>query len=72
MAPETKNLKSVANSTDGIPFWNVNIPETEWTDHCPEYLAQLDQYDQAQLAVKDDEYQAMSWHEVRDIVRRSM
>ncbi|KAI9654733.1 MAG: hypothetical protein M1831_005320 [Alyxoria varia] len=71
MANEANDLNAPAKSTDGIPFWNVNIPKEEWTDHCPDYLSQVDHYDQAQLAVKDDEYQAMSWQEVKVIVRET-
>ena len=49
-------------------YWNVNVPESEWTDTCPDYLRDLDEWDKAQLAVKDADYKPQSWSLVQEIV----
>lgn len=52
-----------------VAYWNVNAPEQEWTDQCPDYLRDVDHWDRAQLGVRDSDYELMPWEEVRNIVR---
>ena len=53
-----------------IAYWNQNIPRAEWSVECPDFLKDVDHWDQAQLAVKDADYELMSWDEVKDIVSK--
>jgi len=53
-----------------IPFWNVNIPQDQWTLECPFYLAACDESDRRQLSIPDAEYPRMSWEDVKDVISK--
>lgn len=53
-----------------IPYWNVNVPHGQWSVECPEYLANVDEYDRAQLGVKDQDYNLMTWSDVQNIISK--
>lgn len=58
-------------NTSGVAFWNVHIPQSDWTDECPEYLqyAFKDHKDRGVLSTPDTEYQRQSWDAVRELIR---
>lgn len=64
-------LHPPTRNTAGVAFWNVNIPQSQWTDECPEYLqyAFKDHKDRGVLLTPDAEYQRQSWDEVRELIR---
>lgn len=51
-----------------LPYWQVNVPEGERTDECPEALRGLSAKDQGILSTPDDQYHVLSWDEVRRII----
>jgi len=53
-----------------IPFWNVNIPQDQWTNECPSYLAACDEFDQRILGTPDAEYSRLSWEEVKEVISK--
>jgi len=53
-----------------IPYWNVNVPHDQWSVQCPDFLADVDDYVRAQLAVKDHDYDVMTWSEVQNIISK--
>lgn len=56
-------------SVDGsLPYWQVNVPEGERTDECPEALRGLSAKDQGILSTPDDQYHVLSWDEVQQII----
>ncbi|KAF5631307.1 hypothetical protein F25303_9712 [Fusarium sp. NRRL 25303] len=56
-------------STETVPFWNMNIPEDQRTEECPDFLQGLHKKDQGILSTPDQEYHIFSWAEVRDIIQ---
>ncbi|KAI1075799.1 hypothetical protein F5B20DRAFT_558684 [Whalleya microplaca] len=55
-------------SVDGLPYWQVNIPEDERTDECPEFLRNLSVKDIGIISTPDSEYHVMTWPGVQKIV----
>lgn len=51
-----------------LPYWQVNVPEGQRTDECPEALRSLSTKDQGILSTPDDQYHVLSWDEVRQII----
>lgn len=58
-------------SRKDVPFWNVNVPREEWTEECPDYLADVDQNDRKHLSLWDEDYHVQSWAEVQDVIRKT-
>ncbi|KAF5580199.1 uncharacterized protein FSUBG_13462 [Fusarium subglutinans] len=56
-------------STETVPFWNMNIPEDQRTEECPDFLQGVHKKDQGILSTPDQEYHIFSWAEVRDIIQ---
>lgn len=61
MEPDNSDAKA-------IPYWLVNVPRDKWPAECPEYLRNLSDKDVEQLGVLDEDYQSLTWDEVRQIV----
>ncbi|KAL3474701.1 hypothetical protein BJX99DRAFT_231158 [Aspergillus californicus] len=51
-----------------IPFWNVNIPQAQWTINCPSYLRNQSEKNVGILSTPDKQYQTQGWDVVRQIV----
>lgn len=60
---------NVPRSSDGLAFWNVHAPESQRTPVCPPWLAVCDAADRAQLALRDSEYEALSWAAVKATIQ---
>ncbi|RYP31878.1 hypothetical protein DL767_005522 [Monosporascus sp. MG133] len=56
-------------SLDTVPYWQVNIPDEERTDECPEFLRNLSVKDIGIISTPDSEYRASTWEEVQKLVR---
>ncbi|RYO74812.1 hypothetical protein DL764_010695 [Monosporascus ibericus] len=56
-------------SLDTVPYWQVNIPDEERTDECPEFLRNLSLKDIGIISTPDSEYRASTWEEVQKLVR---
>ncbi|KAH9902141.1 hypothetical protein F4778DRAFT_110493 [Xylariomycetidae sp. FL2044] len=55
-------------SVDSLPFWQVNIPENERTEECPEFLRSLSAKDMGIIGTPDSDYHVSTWPEVQRIV----
>ncbi|KAI0176770.1 hypothetical protein BJ166DRAFT_7278 [Pestalotiopsis sp. NC0098] len=55
-------------SLGGLPFWQVNVPEHERTQECPEFLRDLSPKDVGIIATPDEQYVRITWPEVQQIV----
>ncbi|KAI0852507.1 hypothetical protein F5Y00DRAFT_226804 [Daldinia vernicosa] len=55
-------------SVDGLPYWQVNVPENERTEECPEFLRSLSVKDIGIIGTPDSEYTVSTWPEVQNIV----
>lgn len=49
-------------------FWNANLPESKWTEKCPEFLLGQSQKTIGILSSKENEYHCLSWQESKDLV----
>ena len=55
------DMGSISKST---AYWNVNVPESEWTEECPDFLANLNTKDLGIISTPDSEYHVETWPEV--------
>ena len=51
-------------------YWNINIPQEQSTEQCPDWLFSVDGRDREILATPDSEYKRQSWARVRQLVGR--
>ncbi|KAI9724605.1 MAG: hypothetical protein M1828_003628 [Chrysothrix sp. TS-e1954] len=59
----------VSSMEERVPYWNTNLPRSEWTSECPAYLANVGDSDRNHLGVRDEEYDLLSWERVKELVR---
>ncbi|RAL11993.1 GIG1 family protein [Aspergillus homomorphus CBS 101889] len=52
-----------------LPYWLVNIPPSQWTAECPNYLRGISQKNIDILSTPDHLYQRQSWGLVKELVR---
>ncbi|KAI1737320.1 hypothetical protein F4680DRAFT_218715 [Xylaria scruposa] len=52
----------------GLPYWQVNIPEDERTEDCPEFLRALSAKDKGIINTPDEEYHVHTWPEVQKLI----
>lgn len=52
-----------------IPYWQVNVPPSEWTAECPSYLRDLPAKSIRCLSTLDKDYTRQDWDLVREIIR---
>ncbi|OTA97940.1 hypothetical protein M434DRAFT_91750 [Hypoxylon sp. CO27-5] len=55
-------------SVGNLPYWQVNVPENERTEECPEFLRSLSVKDIGIISTPDSEYKRATWPEVQKIV----
>lgn len=55
-------------SNDVIPYWNVNVPISQHTAECPDFLKTLNQKDLGIISTPDAEYHVLSWPEVQKFI----
>ncbi|RMD42223.1 hypothetical protein DV735_g2862, partial [Chaetothyriales sp. CBS 134920] len=49
-------------------YWNVNVPEDQWTETCPDFLLGISENNQAVLSTRDEDYQPRAWTAVRHLI----
>ena len=59
---------SLRTSTGSIPYWNVNVPKSQWTVECPSFLQNQSEKNIGILSTPDEQYQRQGWELVRNIV----
>jgi len=52
-------------------YWNINQPEEQWTEHCPEFLLGQSQRSIEVLSTKNEDFKRLSWLQVEDLVSTS-
>ncbi|KAI0863644.1 hypothetical protein F4860DRAFT_45043 [Xylaria cubensis] len=52
----------------GLPYWQVNVPEDERTEDCPEFLRALSAKDKGIISTPDEEYHVNTWPEVQKLI----
>ena len=61
----------MGDAAEGLPYWQVNVPEHERTAECPDFLRELGVKDQAIIGTPDTEYEVDSWDVVRQRVAKN-
>lgn len=51
-----------------IPYWHVNVPLTERTLECPDFLRGMQGKDLRVVSTPDSDYEIMTWAEVSQLV----
>ncbi|RWA10486.1 hypothetical protein EKO27_g4620 [Xylaria grammica] len=51
-----------------LPYWQVNVPEDERTEECPDFLRAINTKDKGIISTPDAEYRPSSWPEVRKLI----
>lgn len=54
-----------------IAYWNTNVPESQRTQICPEFLRGLSPKDLGVLSTQDADYHLLTWEEVRVIAAQN-
>jgi hypothetical protein len=57
----------MGSQEEEIPFWHVNIPESERTPDCPPFLATLNVKDRQIIGTPDAQFHVLSWPEVQHL-----
>ncbi|KAJ2990615.1 hypothetical protein NUW58_g2856 [Xylaria curta] len=52
----------------GLPYWQVNVPEDERTEECPDFLRAVNAKDKGILSTPDEEYHVNTWPEVQKLI----
>jgi hypothetical protein len=55
-------------SIRGLPYWQMNVPENERTEECPEFLRHLSPKDVNIIGTPDVKYNIMTWPEVQKVI----
>jgi hypothetical protein len=56
------------STTEPLPYWQVNVPPSQRTLTCPDFLQNVNEKDQGILSTPDDEFHILTWPEVRAII----
>ena len=58
--------------SDGLSYWNANIPRDRWTVTCPEFLRGLDQGKKRRhgemLSVPANQFREANWEEIKKLI----
>ncbi|KAH5765614.1 hypothetical protein HBI16_157180 [Parastagonospora nodorum] len=52
-----------------VPFWRVDIPRDQWPTSCPDFLRDISEKDKKIIGTPDEDYQVLTWEEVKELVR---
>jgi hypothetical protein len=52
-----------------LPYWQVNVPESQREAECPEFLRNINLKDRNILATPDSDYHILTWEETCELVR---
>lgn len=61
-------MGSITPEEPAVPYWHVNVPPSERTPECPEFLLNLCAKDLSIVSAPDSSYRLQAWPEVRDII----
>ncbi|KAL1890157.1 hypothetical protein Sste5346_008450 [Sporothrix stenoceras] len=53
---------------EDLPYWQVNIPADQCTAACPDFLLNINDKDRGIISTREEDYQLMSWPEVRALI----
>ncbi|KAJ5933449.1 hypothetical protein N7454_005778 [Penicillium verhagenii] len=54
---------------DKLPYWLMNVPQSQWTAECPSFLQNQSPKNIQCLSMSDSHYQRQKWELVQEIIR---
>ena len=68
-AVATASRSEIVIRHDGaLPYWLVNVPQSEWPVQCPDFLLNQSQKNVRCLSMPDEKYTKQTWDVVKDII----
>jgi len=64
----TPGILDESNLPLGHRYWNTNLPESRWTEECPDFLLGQSQKIIGILSSREDEYKYLTWPESKALV----
>jgi hypothetical protein len=61
----------MGSTTQGLPYWQVNVPEHLRTAKCPDFLRNITDKDRGIISTPDSEYEIDSWAVVQQKVAQN-
>jgi hypothetical protein len=52
-----------------LQYWNFNLPQSQRSSECPEYLLNLNDKDRRLIGSWDSDYQIQDWVKVKELIR---
>lgn len=72
MAPSIEVITTSAANGDhavvGQHFWNANLPSSQWTEECPDFLLGQATKNIGILSGKQEDYHTLEWPEAKELV----
>ncbi|RMZ76226.1 hypothetical protein DV738_g5055, partial [Chaetothyriales sp. CBS 135597] len=72
LMPDKVEPMSVRSSSSAVDlaekYWNVNVPEDQRTETCPDFLLGVSERNQAVLATRDEDYRPRDWAAVQHLI----
>lgn len=59
------------HSTASQCFWNANLPSSQWTEKCPDFLLGLGTKNIGILSGRQEDYRNLGWEEAKELVGES-
>lgn len=74
MAPSIDVITAPASNGDygtlGQHFWNNNVPSSQWTQECPDFLLGLGNKNIGILSARQEDYRNITWEEAKNLVSK--
>ncbi|KAJ5574264.1 uncharacterized protein N7459_008691 [Penicillium hispanicum] len=62
-------LREHGLNSDTLPYWLVNVPRSQWTAECPDFLRDQPPKNIQCLSTPDEDYRRQDWELVQEIIR---
>ena len=53
---------------EALPYWLVNVPQSQWPAECPDFLINANAKDRGILSTPNANYHRQTWPEVQEII----
>lgn len=67
--PVTDAISEYKSGKRPLPYWLLNVPESQWPSQCPAFLADISPRNLEIINVPSDDFQLLSWPEVQETIK---
>jgi hypothetical protein len=53
---------------DALQYWQVNVPTSERSETCPDFLLNLSEKNRQTLSTPDEDFRRLTWPEVKELI----